>query len=381
MKIIFFTDNMGSGGAQRQLSMLAVLLKKRGHDVTVITYNHGDFFEYFLEKNKINRIRIESKFKWRRPIEFAKILHKLKPHGVIAFQRAPSFYAELASLLKKNWQLIVSERSSVPSNQKNFLGKSIRLLHVIADVVTTNSHTNRLMIENTLKALRRKTVTIYNAVELDKFKPITGPSNQNILRFIVLSSHKFGKNFEGLAHAVALLKKETGLPQFKIDWFGDEAPGWLTKDKELCQKYEVDDIIQFYPSTDKVIKELDQSDALILSSLWEGLPNAVCEALSTGCPVLMSDVCDARNLVTERKTGFLFNPLSPQSIAEAMRQFLYLPINERQAMREAARLFAERLFDSEYFAVRYEQLLQGHLLDPSTGLRHWPPQNLVMQRD
>ncbi len=44
MKLTCLIDSLGSGGAQRQMAMLAVCLKERGLDVSILTYHPADFF-------------------------------------------------------------------------------------------------------------------------------------------------------------------------------------------------------------------------------------------------------------------------------------------------------------------------------------------------
>jgi hypothetical protein len=44
MRITCWIDYLVSGGAQRQLCTLAVLLKRQGHDVSMVTYHPDDFF-------------------------------------------------------------------------------------------------------------------------------------------------------------------------------------------------------------------------------------------------------------------------------------------------------------------------------------------------
>ena len=44
MKIVCLIDNLSAGGAQRQMVMLAKLLKQNGHDITILTYYPHDFF-------------------------------------------------------------------------------------------------------------------------------------------------------------------------------------------------------------------------------------------------------------------------------------------------------------------------------------------------
>lgn len=358
MKIVCFTDSLGSGGAQRQLTLLAVLLNKRGHEVQFITYNAGDYFAPQLAVYSIQRIILDVPM-WKRPIALRQTLRKIKPDAVIAFQESPSFYAEIASLGQRKWHLIVSERNAMPAKVAGTKMYLLRKFHILANVVTTNSVENKRQIEAAMPSLRDKIVTIYNAVDLDRFRPSERKANTDILRFVVLASHKPQKNFEGLAHAVRLLMADSSTPAFSIDWFGDEAaPGWLVRDQVCNEKLGVDSVIRFNPPSKTPEVILNGADALILPSLWEGLPNAVCESLSVGCPVLMSDVSDAQYLVQEGATGFLFDPCSPDAMANAIRSFLLLSCEQRQAMRIKARSFAEKTFDPERYVLAYETLLK-----------------------
>ncbi len=53
MKIVCIIQALVMGGAERQLFGLAVQLKEKGHDVSVMTYRKGDFFRSYLEENHV----------------------------------------------------------------------------------------------------------------------------------------------------------------------------------------------------------------------------------------------------------------------------------------------------------------------------------------
>ena len=54
MKLLFFIDNLSSGGAQRQITNLAILFKKKGNDVSILIYNNNNnFFGKQLEQEGI----------------------------------------------------------------------------------------------------------------------------------------------------------------------------------------------------------------------------------------------------------------------------------------------------------------------------------------
>jgi glycosyltransferase involved in cell wall biosynthesis len=86
---------------------------------------------------------------------------------------------------------------------------------------------------------------------------------------------------------------------------------------------------------------MTEHDALILPSLYEGLPNVVCEALACGLPVLASKISDNPRLVQDAVTGYLFDPNSPDEIAKTIFGFAQLGFEDRLEMSMAARRFAE----------------------------------------
>jgi glycosyltransferase involved in cell wall biosynthesis len=101
------------------------------------------------------------------------------------------------------------------------------------------------------------------------------------------------------------------------------------------------------------------SDALVLPSLYEGLPNVVCEAMLAGCPVIASNVCDHPRLLGDGERGVLCDPHSPESIAEAIERFRTMSPAERAEMATRARQFAETHLGMDAMVERYEQLLNG----------------------
>ena len=356
MNIVCFTDTLGSGGAQRQLVMLASLLKARQHEVRFVTYGPGEHFAADLAAAGIPRERLGAA-RWARPIALRALLRRIRPDAVIAFQDAPAFYAELASAWGRTWRLVVSERHASPPGQAERGRQWRRHLHRLADAVTTNSMANQEQIEAAVPALRGRVTPIYNGVDLQRFRPRGLPADDGRLRLVVLSSHKPSKNGEGLCRALRLLLDEGKVPPLEVVWYGDEAPGGLACDERWRQQLGLADVLTFHPSTPQPEAVLASADAFLLPSLWEGLPNAACEALASGCPVLIGEVADARQLVDDGVTGFRFDPTVPAAIARAIRRFCALSAVQRAAMRAAARVSAERLFDPSRYVAAYERVL------------------------
>ena len=113
VRVLCLIDSLGSGGAQRQLNLLGVLLKQHGFDVEFLTYRAKDFFEGLLREHDIPVTTILVANKVRRALALRRFVRRRRPHVVIAYQRTGAFYAELAALPRRRFGLIVSERVAV----------------------------------------------------------------------------------------------------------------------------------------------------------------------------------------------------------------------------------------------------------------------------
>jgi glycosyltransferase involved in cell wall biosynthesis len=102
---------------------------------------------------------------------------------------------------------------------------------------------------------------------------------------------------------------------------------------------------------------LSQHDALIHPAFSEGLPNAVCEGLAAGLPVLASSVSDLEVLVENGVRGYTFDPRDPLDIARSIRDLSMLPWEGRATMGQVARRYAEKELSIEGAAGKLEQLL------------------------
>ena len=156
MKIVCLIDNLSAGGAQRQMVMLAKLLKQNGHDITILTYYPHDFFLQEVLDFGIRYKCIEESRPLYRIIKIRRELRLLKEGLVVAFLKTPVLLAELSSLPYKKWKLIVSERNADARNDRQLIFR--RLLHTLSDYVVVNSYTNQELISKNapwLKNIRK----------------------------------------------------------------------------------------------------------------------------------------------------------------------------------------------------------------------------------
>jgi glycosyltransferase involved in cell wall biosynthesis len=378
MKVVCFIDSLDSGGAQRQLVTIAVELKKRGHEVRFLLYHEKDHFLPLLQAANISCIVIPSCSHVQRIIAVRRILRKGWQDVVLAFLEGASFYAELASIPFRRWGLVVGERLADPG-MKNGLGLWLRRAHCLADVIVCNSHTNKLMLESLLPFLKDKLCTVYNTVNFNMFRSISDNSRDNlsdgIFRIVVAAGFQEKKNMMNLAKALLILKNKHDVPAIVLDWYGSTYSNQTPyKQIELfVAENGLSKIFRLHKVTRDIANEFSCADAIGLFSFYEGLPNAVCEGMACGKPILLSNVCDAGNLVYDGKNGFLCDPASPEDIADKIQRMVFLSHSERQKMGLESRRIAEDLFSSDIVINRYELILMSAINNKKAPVDYsWP---------
>lgn len=368
-------ESLGSGGAERQMCILAVEMQRRGHDVQLVTYFPDNFYAPLLENSGVRHIFLggDGTFQWL--LRIRRFLRTNTQDVVLAFLESCSSYAELAALPFRRWGLVVSERSAFYQLPKGSY-RLRKLFHLLADAVTTNSHTNRLMLEAVVPLLKSRMVTIYNAVDLDKFKPGSPVYNAGQVQLVTAARFNKQKNVLRAIEAIDLVRQRRQDVSVSVDWFGrsTDAPMLWQQCVNLIKQKKLEDRFRIHESTQDILSMYQQADAVFLPSLYEGIPNTVCEAMACGKPILMSAVCDAGNLVKDGKNGFLFSPDDPSDIAEAICKFASLTLAERQGMGEKSRKMAEEYFDIRKFADAYEAVLNAASQRQRPNCGHWLPE-------
>jgi glycosyltransferase involved in cell wall biosynthesis len=124
--------------------------------------------------------------------------------------------------------------------------------------------------------------------------------------------------------------------------------------------------VRFLGFESEVPALLSLFDIFVLSSLWEGMPFAILEAMAAGRPQVVTDVDGCRELVVEGETGLLIPPERPDLLARGICR-LAGDGDLRQRMGRAARQRAGEEFSPSLAARRlgdvFEAVLAGRLAE------------------
>lgn len=355
MKILCITANLGSGGAERQLCGLAIELKKRGYDVKLITYVKNQFYQPLLESAGVAyELHTELTSKWTRSWRMAKLIRRENANVVISYLTEVNRAVCLAKPLF-DAKLIVSERNTNQSITNT--DKLTFFLYRWADIIVCNSYSQKNFITKHFPNLIKKTLTITNFVDTERFKPAEVKNVNEIPQIVTVARYGPQKNCENYFKAIKICK-DRGI-KAKFHWYGNKIfnSEYYKRIEELYYELGLEEILTLHAQNNKILDIYRQADVFCLPSNYEGFPNVLCEAMSCGLPVVCSNVCDNPYIIKETVNNLLFNPNSPDQIANQLIRILKMTDVERNVIASNNRNRIINICSINHFVLEYEKIL------------------------
>jgi len=154
-----------------------------------------------------------------------------------------------------------------------------------------------------------------------------------------------------LVRAIALVIQAA--PEVQFIWCGN---GELKPQVEsLARNLGIHEHIIFTGYREDALELMALFDIFVISSLFEGLPYTLLEAMSVGKPIVATDVVGSRDAVVHGKTGLLVPPQDPPALAEAVLRLIHSP-DEARRMGQAGRDRVKRKFTLKRMIAKTEQV-------------------------
>lgn len=365
MRILCFTDSLVSGGAQRQLVNISILLKNRSHEVHFVVYRNIPFFEHYLSEHNIILHIINSKNYLDRIIKARKMFYSISPDIIISFLETPNFIAAVSSITHHKWKLITNELSAKESSFHGLRSKLFKWFERFSDTIVCNSNNARNMWKRYYPQYSSKLKTIYNPIIVpDNLIQKSSLNKKTIL--VIPASYQYLKNPINVIKAVYTLSEDEK-NRIEIHWYGRKEPSKgetqaYLEAVDLVKRYSLSNIVFLHEETKNIYDIISKADVVGLFSTVEGLPNAICEGMMLGKPVIMSRVSDYKLFITP-KNGIQCNPRDVDSISQALKEFLNIDSSKRKEMGLYSREIANHLFDKDLIARKWEDLMSSLLSD------------------
>jgi glycosyltransferase involved in cell wall biosynthesis len=168
------------------------------------------------------------------------------------------------------------------------------------------------------------------------------------------------KDLDTWLRAAALVGQQ--YPQARFVLVGEGRDGQtLSYLRQLAGTLGIAERVSFPGYREHLLPVYATFDLFVLSSLREGLPNSILEAMALGLPVVTTDVAGAKELVLDGQTGFVVPQRDAHSLAQAILAVLD-DERRRRAMGQAGRERVERKFSFVQRLIGIEALY-GRLVD------------------
>lgn len=117
------------------------------------------------------------------------------------------------------------------------------------------------------------------------------------------------------------------------------------------------DKVRFLGKRDDVPELLAASDIFVLPTFFEGLSNALLEAMASGLPCVATDIPENRQLITDGLNGILFPPRNPSALARQVSSLLREK-GLRVRLGSEARKFVQEHYSLQHVATLWKDYLQ-----------------------
>lgn len=256
-------------------------------------------------------------------ISLVKVIKKVDPDIIQTYLFQASLVGRFAALYAKKRIVISSIRSS--------FAQARYILVVFLDIIT--SIFVKYYLSNSLTASRRfhkwgiplkKMLVIYNGIEanqagfdvdLKKIKEKIGIPPQTIVLSCLAKLRK-GKGHIVLFKALKEINKNNSFNNINLLLIGDgsEKNRLLQKVNEYHLNKKV-----FFLGNRKDISELFRiTDIFVLPTFFEGMSNAILEAMAAGLPIITTDIPENKELIMNNEHGILVKPKDPNKLTEAI---------------------------------------------------------------
>ncbi len=370
IRVLQMIDEASVGGGQMHVLLLSKYLDKTEFDVTIATEPQGYLVD---EANKIGvptlPITISNSFSVKTLVEMKRQFQQtdfdiLHTHGGTA-----GFWGRAAAMLNRLPSVRIHTYHGLHYLSEAYEGrKSFRIADRLALPFTTRvicvckSDLQKAMAAGI--ATEKKGVVIYNGIEVETFSHQT--KRKELRQTLGVQENEIVVGTVGRLHRQKA--QDILLQAFKKVL--DQHPNvrlWIVGEGELRSGLErlahdlgIGERVNWLGGRTDIPELLSAMDVFVLSSLWEGQPIVLLEAMASGKPVVATNVDGIPEIVENGKSGLLVEAGEVGPLALAMEQLILHPqLREEFAARGKDRISEE--FTARHMAGRIAQLYRSSL--------------------
>ena len=331
--VLFLIRSMGRGGAERQLSLLARALHVRGLRVAVAVFYSGGALEAELHEAGVEVIDLQKGGRWSGLGTIRRLMAvvcRRRPHVLHSYMPAQNVLALLLGswLARRGCAVVCGIRvASLDSWQYGVVAWLVnivqRMLLSRADCVISNSARGLKELESRIAP--GCGFAIPNGVEWGRFN-FSAEARLNLrakwrvqpegIAIGLVGRLDPQKNHCLLIDALQLLRRRR--PEAIAVFVGDGSAEYKARLQARIQAAGLSAAVHWVGHTDDLVGAYSAIDILCLSSVAEGFPNVLAEAMCAGLPCVTTDVGDAVHLVGD--CGWVVAPNDANALGSALEE-------------------------------------------------------------
>jgi len=300
VKIGLLVSTLSSGGAERVVSRLTYILSEE-FDVTVIVFEKTDNM-YTIDVPLIdmdiktsNSIIVKVVHLVKRAIRLSKIKRELELDVVISYLKGSNYVNILSKTAKckvgisvRNYSLLEKYNSRLSQIQDLFS----KLIYRKSDFIISVSDALSISLVKNYNLDENKVHRVYNPYDVNEIQQLgteeIEPKYNDFFEgetLITVGRHEHQKGYWHLIKAFSIAKRKR--PNLKLVMIGEGTA--TTKYIDLISKLGLVNDVLLIKRCSNPYKYIAKSNLYILTSIFEGFPNAMVEAMACGCPVVAAD--------------------------------------------------------------------------------------------
>lgn len=318
-ELFFVTPNLANGGAERVTAVLAQELARTGDTVTVV-YMKDDKTVYPVGENVQVQMLFSSGSRVKRIagkiLRLRQLMRQNPTATFVAMLPFETLYTFLASR-GLPCRVVYSLRND-PGNMNTRRDRFIlRHIYPRADAIVFQTEDAKAFFS---ERIQEKGSVIPNPLSESLPERYTGVRKKEIVTVGRLTEQK---NIPMLLRAFAAVHKKHS--DWSLNIYGQ---GKLQEKLEnLCEKLRISGCVKFSGFTENVVQKINASGIFAMASDYEGISNAMLEALATGVPCVCTDcpIGGARMMIRDHENGILVPVGDTQAMTQALLELIENP--------------------------------------------------------
>lgn len=377
MRIVIVASNLSYGGAETQIIALSRKLVQRGHAVAIYTLNRNNPRTHELDGSGVEVVVDQKRtpFDLSVVLRLRRFLRRFQADIVHGFLFDGDFYSRLAAVGTRVPALNSERSDNYELNSRQRLGHALTR-RLVAGVVA-NTHAGARFAQTMFGLPARHVHVVWNGINLESIDARIAGGR------IDVRNEFFGGadvrvaclvgNIKPAKDYILALRTASRLTADHSDWrvlfVGDKLDGGGNyKAAVMCEweRANLGDRVVFAGLRRDVVEIVGQCDALFSTSLHEGFPNVVLEAMAARTPVVSTEYSDIRKILPF--TWQIVPDREPSAFADAILR----SSRECGETRVAQRAWVEQNATIEISAERLEDVYRLYVPGSSNTGRMVP---------